>query len=276
MTIARPDVSVHARVRAAASALGPSEGRVAAVIMERPDEVVEWSAAEVAEAAGTSTATVIRACQSLGFRGFQHVRLELARSAPLAPRDPQEAARANTFDDAVDALRLAQERVDPARIDAATRALRRARRVVLVGNGFSGPPLQDLAMRMSGLGQPVEAPVDPLAQQLAVHSLTGDDLCLALSYSGANVQTLRAAAAASERGASLLLVTSYARSPLGRIADIVIATGPVGSVHDLDPYLARLGHTVVLHALHRGLAERTASVDVADMRHVVADALSED
>lgn len=276
MTIARPDVSVHARVRAAASALGPSEGRVAAVIMERPDEVVEWSAAEVAVAAGTSTATVIRACQSLGFRGFQHVRLELARSAPLAPRDPQEAARANTFDDAVDALRLAQERVDPARIDAATRALRRARRVVLVGNGFSGPPLQDLAMRMSGLGQPVEAPVDPLAQQLAVHSLTGDDLCLALSYSGANVQTLRAAAAASERGASLLLVTSYARSPLGRIADIVIATGPVGSVHDLDPYLARLGHTVVLHALHRGLAERTASVDVADMRHVVADALSED
>lgn len=276
MTIARPDVSVHARVRAAASALGPSEGRVAAVIMERPDEVVEWSAAEVAEAAGTSTATVIRACQSLGFRGFQHVRLELARSAPLAPRDPQEAARANTFDDAVDALRLAQERVDPARIDAATRALRRARRVVLVGNGFSGPPLQDLAMRMSGLGQPVEAPVDPLAQQLAVHSLTGDDLCLALSYSGANVQTLRAAAAASERGASLLLVTSYARSPLGRIADIVIATGPVGSVHDLDPYLARLGHTVVLHALHRGLAERTASVDVADMGHVVADALSED
>ncbi|MGO1838580.1 MAG: MurR/RpiR family transcriptional regulator, partial [Candidatus Microbacterium stercoravium] len=130
MTIARPDVSVHARVRAAASALGPSEGRVAAVIMERPDEVVEWSAAEVAEAAGTSTATVIRACQSLGFRGFQHVRLELARSAPLAPRDPQEAARANTFDDAVDALRLAQERVDPARIDAATRALRRARRGV--------------------------------------------------------------------------------------------------------------------------------------------------
>lgn len=276
MTIARPDVSVHARVRAAAAALGPSEGRVAAVLMERPDEVVEWSAAEVAETAGTSTATVIRACQSLGFRGFQHVRLELARSAPLAPRDPQDASRANTFDDAVDALRLAQESVDPARIIAATEALRRARRVVLIGNGFSGPPLQDFAMRMSGLGRPVEAPVDPLAQQLAVHSLTGDDLCVALSYSGANVQTLRACAAASERGCSLVLVTSYARSPLGRIADVVIATGPVGSVHDLDPYLARLGHTVVLHALHRGLAERTAPVDVADMRHVVADALSED
>jgi len=275
MAIARPDVSIHARVRAAASALGPSEGRVAAVIMERPDDVVEWSAAELAAAAGTSTATVIRACQSLGFRGFQHVRLELARSVPLAPRDLQDASGMSTFDDAVDALRLAQESVDPAPIIAATEVLRRARRVVLVGNGFSGPPLQDLAMRLSGLGRPVEAPVDPLAQQLAVHSLTGEDLCFALSYSGANVQTLRACAAASERGASVTLVTSYARSPLGRLADIVIATGPVGSAHDLDPYLARLGHAVVLHALHRALEERIPSVDVDEMRHVVADALSE-
>lgn len=276
MTIVRPDLSVHARVRAAASSLGPSEGRVAAVIMEHPDDVVEWSAAELATAAGTSTATVIRACQSLGFRGFQHLRLELARSAPLAPRDQQDAVGTSTFDDAVDALRLAQESVNPERITVTTEALRRARRVVLVGNGFSGPPLQDLAMRLSGLGRPVEAPVDPLAQQFAVHSLTSDDLCLALSYSGANVQTLRACTAAAERRAPVALITSYARSPLGRIADIVIATGPVGSAHDLDPYLARLGHTVVLHALHSALAEDRPPVDVNDMRHVVVDALSDD
>ncbi len=82
MSIFRADVTIHSRVRAAASALGPSEGRVAAVIMDRPDDVVDWSAAELAAAAGTSTATVIRACQSLGFRGFQHLRLELARSVP--------------------------------------------------------------------------------------------------------------------------------------------------------------------------------------------------
>lgn len=131
-------------------------------------------------------------------------------------------------------------------------------------------------MRLSGLGRPVEAPIDPLAQQFAVHSLTDDDLCLALSYSGANVQTLRACTAAAERGAAIALVTSYSRSPLGRIADIVIATGPVGSAHDLDPYLARLGHTVVLHALHGALAESTRQIDVDDMRHVVVDALSDD
>ncbi|ALJ22123.1 MurR/RpiR family transcriptional regulator [Microbacterium sp. No. 7] len=276
MTVLRPDVTVLARVRAAMPALGPSETRVAGIVLSRPDDVVEWSTAELAQAAATSTATVIRACQNLGFRGFQHLRLELARSAPLVPRGEEGPAAGDAFDEAVDALRLAQESVRPELLARAAELLRAARRIVLVGNGFSGPPLQDLAMRLSTRGRAVEAPVDPLAQQFAVNTLGPDDLCLALSYSGANVQSLRACTAASERGTPVVLVTSYARSPMGRIADLVIATGPVSSAHDIDPFLARLAHTVVLHALHAALAAESAPTDVASMRHVVADALSED
>ena len=276
MPVLRPEIGALTRVRSAMTSLGPSEARVAAVVLEHPEDVVEWSTAELAQAAGTSTATVIRACQSAGFRGFQHLRLELARAAPLLPRAADEAYEERTFDDAIDALRLAQESVAPDALERAADALRTARRIVLVGNGFSGPPLQDLAMRISTLGRPVEAPVDPLAQQFAVNSLAHGDLCLALSYSGANVQTLRACTAASERGATVAVVTSYARSPIGRAADIVIATGAAAAAHDVDPYLARLGHTVVLHALHAALARGGGAVSVASMRHVVADALSED
>ena len=272
----RPELSVLARVRAASAALGPSERKVAQMVLARPDEIVEWSTAELADAAGTSTATVIRACQSLGFRGFQHLRLDLARSAPLAPREQGAVREASTFDDAIDAVRLAQESVDPERIVAAVAALRGALRVVLVGSGFSGPPLQDFAMRLSTLGHSVEAPVDALAQQFAVRSLSIGDVCLTLSYSGANVQSLRAAEAASAQGATVVLVTSYARSPLGRVADVVVTTGPAGTAHDIDPFLARLGHTIVLHAFHSALSELIGGDEVVGMRHVVADALSED
>lgn len=275
MTISRPELSVLARIRSSASLLGPSEAKVAALIVERADEVVEWSTAELAQAAGTSTATVIRACQSLGFRGFQHLRLELARSAPMKARDGDDVA-SGAFDDAVEAVRLAQESVSPASVAAAVELLRGARRVVLVSNGFSGPPLQDFAMRLSTLGRAVEAPIDPLAQQFAVASLGEDDLCFALSYSGANVQTLRAAAAARDRGTPVAAVTSFARSPLGRIAGVVVATGPAAAAHDVDPFLARIGHTVVLHALHSALADGTAPTDAAGMRHVVADAIAEE
>lgn len=274
--VVRAEVGVLARVRAAVRGLGPSERRVADVIVQRPTEVIEWSTAELAEAAGASAATVIRACQSMGYRGFQHLRLELARSAPLLGRVDAAGDGGSIFADAVDAVRLTQETVDLARVREVADAMRRARRIVLVGNGFSGPPLQDFAMRLSTLGRSVEAPVDPLAQQFAAHSLGEGDLAFVLSYSGANVQSLRAAAAAVEGGAGLAVVTSYARSPIGKLAALVISTGPAASEHDVDPFLARLGHTVVLHALHSLLAQGMSDGAVASMRHVVVDALSED
>jgi RpiR family carbohydrate utilization transcriptional regulator len=288
--ISRPELSTLARVRSSVTSLGPSERKVAAVILTQPDDVMEWSTAEVAQAAATSTATVIRACQSLGFRGFQHLRLELARSSSsrfrahdAANDDPgpgpgpgPEDTVARTFADAVEAVRLAEENVETAGLESAAAALRTARRVVLVGNGFSGPPLQDFAMRLSVVGRAAEAPVDALAQQFAAHSLREGDLCFALSYSGANVQTLRACTAAADQGATVSLVTSYARSPIARISDIVITTGPAGASHDVDPFLARLGHTVVLHALHSALALQAPASDVSGMRHVVVDALTEE
>jgi len=275
MSTVRNEVGAIARVRSAMATLVPSEARVAAVIAHRPDEVVEWSTAELAQAAGTSTATVIRACRSLGYRGFQHLRLELARSAAPAVREGDDVV-SNLFDDAVDAVRLAQETVQPALVEQAADAVRGARRLVVVSNGFSGPPVQDFAMRLSTLGRAVEAPIDPLAQQFATHSLAEGDVCFALSYSGANVQTLRACTAAKERGARVVVVTSYARSPLGRIADVLVATGPIAVAHDVDPFLARLGHTVVLHALHSVLARESPAPSVPGMRDVVVDALTED
>lgn len=270
----RSGSTVMARLRAAEPLLGPSERRVAQVVLARPDEVVEWSTAELALASGTSPATVIRACQSLGFRGFQHLRLEVARAAP-EPEQTATDAVSRIFDQAVDALRLSGGSVVPADVDRAVEALAGARRIVLVGSGFSGPPLQDAALRFSTLGHPVEAPVDVLAQQFASRSLTPADICLAVSYSGANAHTIAACRAAADCGATVIAITSFARSPLARLAGVAIATAPVSRAHDVDPFLSRLGHLVVLHAISTALAERSPMADVADMRHVVADALTD-
>jgi RpiR family transcriptional regulator, carbohydrate utilization regulator len=267
--------TVMARLRAAEPLLGPSERRVAQVVLARPDEVIEWSTSELAAASGTSPATVIRACQSLGFRGFQHLRLEVARAAPESEQQATDAV-GRVFEGAIDALRLGGESIDVEAVEEAVAALAGARRIVLVGSGFSGPPLQDAALRFSTLGHPVEAPVDVLAQQFASRSLTDRDVCLAVSYSGANAHTIAACRAAADCGATVIAITSFARSPLARIASITLATGPVSRAHDVDPFLSRLNHLVVLHALSTALAERSQLADVADMRHVVADALTDE
>ena len=271
------DSTVMARLRAALPVLGPSERRVAQVILSRPGAVTEWSTAELAQEADTSPATVVRACQTLGFRGFQHLRLEIARAAP-SEREPEAAAHPLTrvFSDAADAILIGRDSVDVASIDAAVDALAGARRLVLVGTGFSAPPLQDAAMRFATVGRPVEAPSDVLGQQFAAHSLTAHDVCLTVSYSGANTHTLSACRAAKEGGATVIAVTSFARSPLTQLADISLVTGPLTRAHDIDPFLSRLSHLLVLHTLHSALFDRSSGADVAYMREVVAEALVSD
>jgi len=270
-----PENMVMARLRASMPLLGPSERRVAQIILSQSDEVVEWSTAELATAAGTSAATVSRACQSLGFRGFQHLRLEVARAGPV-PEAAGIHPLARVFSDAADAIALGRDSVDAVSIDAAVSALASARRLVLVGTGFSAPPLQDAAMRFATIGRSAEAPSDVLGQQFAASSLTPADVCLTVSYSGANAHTLHACRAAKEGGATLIAVTSFARSPLTQLADIALITGPLTRAHEIDPFLSRLSHLLVLHALHTALLARSAPENLAHMRDVVADALIDD
>lgn len=268
--------SALAIIRAIAPSLGRSEGAVARAIIEHLSEVPVWSTQELAAAAGTSTATVIRAAQRLGFRGFQHLRLELAREvAPATPAIQPGDRVDRVFDGAVAALGVGREGIDRSALRAAAQLLANARRVVFTANGFSGPPLQDAAMRFATIGRPVEAPLDILAQQFAAHTLGPEDVCLALSHSGANTHTLATCRAAKKRGARIIALSSYARSPLADFADVTVSTGAVGTQHTVDPFYIRLGHSVLLHALAIEVSPCLDDTDPLDMREVVADALTD-
>ncbi|WP_105803919.1 MurR/RpiR family transcriptional regulator [Leucobacter massiliensis] len=267
--------SALALIRAYAAALGASEGAVARAILAQPAEIPQWSTQQLANAAGTSTATVIRACQRLGFRGFQHLRLELARESAPAAAAPAGDRVDLVFEAAVAALQSGRIAVDRNALGRAADALAGARRVVCTANGFSAPPLQDAAMRLATVGRPVEAPVDILAQQFAAHTLGPGDACLALSHSGANAHTLAAVRAARRRGARIVAVCSYASAPLPELSDIAIATGALGSPHTVDPFFSRVGHAVLLQALVGEIAARVEPADTWEMREVVAGALTD-
>jgi Helix-turn-helix domain, rpiR family len=68
-------------LRSTAASMSPSERRVVQVFLQNTEAVVGWSVLEVAAEAGSSTATVVRTCQRLGFTGYQQLRTELARVA---------------------------------------------------------------------------------------------------------------------------------------------------------------------------------------------------
>jgi RpiR family carbohydrate utilization transcriptional regulator len=247
-----------ASIRAALPSLVPSERRVAEVCLERAAEVAEWSAADLAAAAGTSNATVVRACQRLGLRGFQHLRLALAREAgavgvrsqhPVSAGDDPETVVAAVFQTATEVLREALGPLDASAVRAAVAMLASAKRLLIVGNGGSAPVAQDAALRFLAIARPAEAPSDTIVQQLSARLLSAEDACLIITSSGANEPSLRAAEAAKASGARVIGMTSYVAAPLREYADVTLVVGipswPLGS----DTIASRLAFLLLLNAL---------------------------
>lgn len=202
--------------------------------VDRPGEVAWWSAADLAEHASTSTATVIRACQNLGFKGFQHLRMLLLRDlGAAASNDASVSDKAESgigllrsvFDEVAQDLGAALAPLDAVAFDAAVRELGSSRRLLIVANGGSGPAAAAIAFRFVTSGRPAEAPVDAIVQQLTARHLGKGGLCLAISDSGMNAYTLQSVAAAKDSGATVIAVTSYARSTLVEQADIALVIG---------------------------------------------------
>ena len=64
--------------------LHEAEGRVADLVLNDPGFVVQATVSQVAQAADTSDATVVRFCRSVGFRGFPELRMALTRDMTRA------------------------------------------------------------------------------------------------------------------------------------------------------------------------------------------------
>ncbi len=273
------------RIASVGNALGPSERRVAELISAQPEAVVEWTAQELADQAGVGRATVVRACQSFGYRGYPQLRVALAAELgqatdAAADHGPGVLGRMRSEIDRVAAsLPALASLLDADVVAEAVRLASTAGRLLVLANGLSSPIASDLAMRLTASGRPAEFIADAIAQQIAARHLAADDVCLIVSGSGANEATLRVAAAAARGGAKVIALTSFAASALTEIATLSLVITPSGaSFRDELEHTSRVAFLVFTEAFAAAVAAERGS-DAREARahamEVVSDNLGE-
>lgn len=271
---------VAARIATVLPSLIPSDRRVIDLILADPETAISSSVSELAEKAATSASTVVRACQQLGYRGFQELRLCLARdlatpddrdglshSEGITSETPPERILDVIFDVSSRALRDAKQTVNAGAFAKAVERIDSASRLLVIGNGGSSAPAQDAAYRFSTLGLIAHAPADALTQHLLARQLDSSAACLVFSHSGVTQETLKAAEAAKSQGASLIAITSHARSPLTELADATLVAAAADRGFRLESMASRLAHLSIVDALFVGVAvsrpkRSTAALDI--------------
>ncbi len=221
------------RIRELQNELPPKARQIAELVIARPEPFIHMSITEVAEACGVSEGTIVSFCRRVGVRGFQELKIMLARDliepVRLIQEDLHRGDDPATVTDHIFAAHAAslQETRRLLSMDALAQAatlLRQARRVEIYGIGSSAPIAQDLSYRLLQLGLAANAIVDSHVQAVSA-GMTGPDVAtVTVSHSGSTVETVLATGLAQAAGARTIGITRLGKSPLAAHCEVLLYT----------------------------------------------------
>lgn len=221
------------RLQSLAPSLSPVARRLAEFIIESPHRVIEMSITELAESAGVSEGSVVSLCRQAGARGFQQLKIVLARELvtdlqfiheDLDADDDTARVIAKIFQSNVECIQATHHSLDLGAMERAANAIRTAQRVEVYGIGSATPIALDAQYRLLRIGIQAAAQVDSHVQAISASRTDKSVAVISISHSGSTTETLAATRLAHEAGATTIVITSAARSPITRHADIVLNT----------------------------------------------------
>jgi len=267
-----PMLGVLERISAVRGDLPQKAGRIADFLTENAAEVVHMSVTEVSERCGVSEGSVVKFCQQLGARGFQQIKIAIARELvrpvefiheDLAENDDLNAVTRKIFNSGLQALHDTLNALSIEELHRAISAIRKAKRVEVFGIGSAAPIAVDANYRLLRIGVDSRVSIDSHQQAITASLSTAGSAVLTISHSGSTLETLEATRLAKEAGAATIVITNYGRSPILKYADIVLNTLAKETRFRSEAMTSRIAQLAIVDTLIAGLAlvNYTRSVD---------------
>ncbi len=250
------------RLRSLGNSLTRAEQKIVDYILANPANIVHMSITELAEESGGAEATVFRLCQKAGFKGYQHFKIMLAQDlySPLesvysevSPEDPLDVLVQKVFGSISEGLQDTLKIVNYEAMARAIAAVAAARRIDVYGSGGSAVVAADIEHRFMRLDKAVRAYSDSHTQIIAASLLKPGDVVIAISHSGANRDLLESVNVAKASGATVIVLTSHMKSPLSRVADILLCGMAKETLYRSEALASRLIHLALVDALYVGV-----------------------
>lgn len=264
--------STAVRVRSLLPSLPPAERRVGQRLVDDPAGVAASTITELAQACGTSETTIIRFCRAIGFSGYPELRLTLATEAGRAEgvsRGAREVGSdigpGDTLERVVETIAFADARaveetaaqLDINVLERVVDAIVAARRVDVYGVGASAFVAYDFQQKLHRIGRTSYAWSDTHIMLTSAAVLDRRDVALGISHTGGTTDTIDACAEARRRGATTVALTNYPRSPITKVADMVLTTAARETTFRSGATASRLAQLTVVDCVFVGVAQHT-------------------
>lgn len=238
-----------------------AEKKIADCIMERKEDVVDMTVAELAVASGTSDATVSRFCRRCGFKGFQHLKMALAKevmeeqqkavqvSNDIDRRDKKQALQ-NILANKVAELSETIAMLDEEALEQVLQVLEKADTVQVAAVGNTIPVAMDCAFKLNQLGIRAVSGGIWEGQAAYAFNLTPKDALLVISNSGTSRRLQALAKGAKENGAKIIIITNNGNSPLAQLSEFKLITATREKLLTGEFWFSRITAMMVVEILY--------------------------
>jgi DNA-binding MurR/RpiR family transcriptional regulator len=234
--IARTNGGHLARLRSLYPSLRPAERRVADLVLRHSDLFARLTSRQIGQRCRTSEATVVRFCQTLGYRGIPELKAKLVPDlltaqgtlyTALSDRDGPAGVIEKVIRISIRSLEETLTILDPAVVGRAVQAILHAKRVQFFGGGGGGGIAHLAVQKFLRLGIPAAQNFDLVSQRLSLEFLKPGDVAVGLSYSGTTREVVESLTQARAKGVTTIAITNFPRSPLAKVADLTLLTAVV-------------------------------------------------
>lgn len=212
-----------------------TEEKIANFILNNKEKAAQLSVKELAQAAGSSPASVVRFCKKINYEGYQDFKISLIKDL----QESENREKIKVYDDIAvdDKIEEIMEKIahdnnnvikntinllSVSEIEKAVKEFEKADNIYIFGIGASGLVAKDLQYKLMRIKKTVIYYEDTHAQLASAANIESSDLAIAISYSGKTVEVYEALKTAQNRGAKTISISKYGNNPLNEIADIKI------------------------------------------------------
>ncbi|WP_122035922.1 MurR/RpiR family transcriptional regulator [Aliivibrio sp. EL58] len=254
------------------NSLTPSSKRIADYVMSNATQVSKHSIAELSQIVNAGDATIIRFCRTLGFKGYQDFKMELAiEVSNLQGREKEIFDTDVTAEDNAEVIgHKLQSTIESVlsetmnllnfqSLESVSEALKDAKAIYFFGVGSSGLTAESAKHKFMRIGLNVDAFTNNHFMYIKSSLMQPGDFAVGLSHSGNSVETTKALRLAKENGATTIAITHNPRSDITKYSDYVLVNGNRQGQLQGDSIGTKISQLFVLDLIYTLLVKRDIS-----------------
>lgn len=283
-------MSVQGRILNVQTELSAAEAKIARYILDHSRDVLKMTVSQLADAAGSSPASVIRLTKSLDIGSFTTMKILLSSDltkgkhkqedfTDITKNEQLNSIKEKLLTGALQSIRETTDQLNEKEVKNLVKAMTQTKHLFLFGVGASYLTAENISQKWNRIGYLATADIDLNALLPKITNADQHDIVWLISNSGESPEVIVAAKTAKDAGIKVVSLTKFGNNSLAKLSDIALHTSqPIETQNRIAATNSLLTQFMLVDIIFYYFVSRTfdKSKQALDVSHAIIKVYKDD